>query len=106
MLLQDPELRGSFATLKSLDEARVNVLLTAEELTEFNYKQGEDQEGNEISKDALTWNEKGSEEREVEMNELAVKSIAEKLKSLDEKEDLSRDQITLYEKFVETTKED
>jgi len=83
---------GDFATLKSLQEARTNILLSEEEVKEFEYKQ----EGNTIK-----WNEKGQEEREIEVSEIAINAVKDELNKLNDSKKLNESLMPIYEKLVE-----
>ena len=89
--------KGSFASLRSIKEARKNVLLNDKEVEEFEFK---------FENDAFKWNEKGNEKRPIEIGEIAAEEVKKILKSMDEKKELSLNHEGIYEIFVEGKKED
>lgn len=84
--------KGDFATLRAVQEARTNLALTEDEVKEFNFVQNDKQ---------LTWNIAGNEEREIALNSTAERIIREKLTEVDEKKELTKEFMSLFEKFVQ-----
>jgi len=82
---------GNFVTLKIVKNLKENIALSESDFKEFEIKQ----EGEQIN-----WNEKGNEEREIEIGEKATDIIIESLKKLDKESKLTERHFTLYEKFV------
>ena len=82
---------GNFVTLKVLRSLTSNLGLSESELKEFDVKQNDQQ---------VTWNEKGNEEREIEIGEKATDIIVEALKKLDDEKKLTEQHFSVYEKFV------
>jgi len=68
-----------------------NVSVGEKEFKEFDIKQTGEQ---------LTWNEKGNEEREIEIGEKAMDIVADTLKKVDKEGKLNNNMLSLYEKFV------
>ena len=54
------------------------------------------QEGEQVQ-----WKDGAVGDRDIKLGEIISQMIKKELKSLDEKEDLTPQQVTLYEKFVE-----
>ncbi len=82
---------SNFTTLKVLNALKLALAPSEEEFKEF---------GIEVGEGKATWNEKGLEEREVEIGEKATDIIKESLIELDKNKRLSVDHISLYEKFI------
>lgn len=82
---------GNFLTLKILNSLRMSLALSEDEIKEFEIVQ----DGGKIS-----WNEKGLEERELDIGEKATDLIVTALKELNEKKKLTNEHFSLYEKFV------
>jgi len=91
MLLGILPKENNFATLKIVRTLTSNLGFDEKETTEFDIKQ----EG-----DKVIWNQKGSEEREIEIGEKATDIIVESLKKLDEEKKLNEQLFSVYEKFV------
>ena len=82
---------GNFVTLKIVQNLKMALAPSQEEIDEFEIKQ----DGVNTS-----WNLKGNEDREIEIGEKATDIIIESLKSLDKEKKLTEQHFTLYEKFV------
>ena len=106
ILLQVVPKEGSFLTLKVIRDLTSTLALSDEEFKEFNVLQDKSQptlespEGEDIGPNKITWNEKGLEEREVEIGEKATDIIVEALKKLDQDKKLEQRHLSLYEKFI------
>ncbi len=83
---------GNFATLRVMNDLRMALSLTEAEFKEFGVKQEGDQ---------MSWNPKGTEEREIKVGEKATDILVEALEKLDKEKKLLNQHYTLYEKFVE-----
>ena len=82
---------GNFATLKIVNDLRLVLSLTEAEYKEFEVQTKGDQ---------MTWNVKGSEEREIKIGEKATDILIEALNKLDEEKKLTNQHYSLFEKFV------
>ena len=91
-LLQVLPAEGNFLTLKIMKDLTEIVGLNEEAFKEFGIKEV----GGQVS-----WNNKGTEEREIKIGEKATDIIVESLKKLDQQNKLKQNYFTLYEKFVE-----
>jgi len=96
-ILQILPKEGSFATLKITRELQDKLGMSENEYKEF---------GIEELNGQIKWNEKGKEEREIEIGEKAMDIISEELKNLDKDKKLNPNQISLYEKFVVKSQEE
>lgn len=90
-LLQILPKEGNFVTLKIVKTLLNNISIGEKEFKEFDIKQTGEQ---------LTWNEKGNEEREIEIGEKAMDIVADTLKKVDKEGKLNNNMLSLYEKFV------
>jgi len=90
MAIQILPKEGSFATLKITRDLQ-DVLAPSE----AEYKEFEVVQDGESTK----WNEKGREDRDVEVGEKANDLIVEALNKLDEEKKLTAQFLSLYEKF-------
>lgn len=91
-LLQILPPEGNFVTLKIVRDLTGILAMNEKEYKEFNIQQ----KGKQI-----TWNLKGSQEKEIEIGEKATDIIREALKKLDETKKLEQRHLSLYEKFME-----
>jgi len=82
---------GDFLTLKIMRELKESLSMSQTDLDEFEVKQAGEQ---------VTWNEKGNEEREIEIGEKATEIVIDSLKKLDKEKKLTDRHFTVYEKFV------
>jgi len=92
ILLQVLPQEGNFLTLKIIRDLTEVVGLNEKEFKEFGIKEA----GGQVS-----WNQKGIEEREIEIGEKATDIIVEALKKLNETNKLGQRHLSLYEKFIE-----
>lgn len=90
--------QGTFVMLKVLNQLRMALAPSEEELKEFNVGP-ELKDGQPTGR--IKWNEKGLEEREIEIGEKAADLIVEALKELDKTKKLTNEHYTIYEKFIE-----
>ena len=90
-LLEMLPAEGSFVTLNIVNKLRESLAPTEAELKEFELVEKDGQ---------LTWNEKGREEREIEVGEKATDIIVKALKQLDSEGKLTAHHLSIYEKFV------
>jgi len=91
MLLQILPKEGNFSTLKIIRGLVSSLGLSEADYKEFDVKQQETQ---------IVWNEKGNEDREIEIGEKATDIIIEALKKLDEEKKLNEQLFSVHEKFV------
>ena len=91
VLLQILPREGDFITITVLKELKEKVFPSVVELDEFEIKQVNSQ---------IKWNDKGDEEREIEIGERATDIIVGSLKKLNDEKKLTEDHFSLYEKFV------
>lgn len=91
-LLQVLPQEGNVVTLKILKDLASVLGLSEEEFKEFGIKRDGDQ---------ATWNEKGGEEIEIALGEMATDIITETLVKLDRNNKLPQRCLSSYEKFVE-----
>ena len=82
---------SNFTTLKIVRQLQESLSLTEAEFKEFDIKQ----EGQQIK-----WNNKGIEEREIDIGEKATDIIVEALKKLNDNNKLTSQHFSLYEKFI------
>ena len=82
---------GNFITYKMIKNLRSKLLVTEEESKEFDLK---------LDDDKYTWNEKGSEYRDIDITEGENKLMKDQLVKLDKSDKLLPQHISLYEKFV------
>jgi len=92
LLIQNllPE-KGSFTNLKLVRVAREVLSFDDAENKVLEFKQDGEQ---------LLWAPDVIGDREIELGEIITEMIKKELKSLDEKEELTPQQFTLYEKFI------
>lgn len=84
--------KGSFATLKMIEEVKGKLYLSEEETEKYEVKQiGDD----------ITWNSKAIEPLEFKFSKGQKEFIIKSLKSLDEKEIATSAHFALYKKFTE-----
>ena len=86
---------GDFATLKTVRTLREAISISEAEAKEFAFKATPNESGTQYA-----WNNKGMEEREVEIGGPAVAIVAEALKKMNTDKKLTDDFFSLYEKFV------
>ena len=90
-LLQVLPSEGSFVTLNIITDLRKSLAPTEDELKEFELVEKDGQ---------LSWNDKGREEREIQIGEKATDIIVKALKQLDSEGKLTAHHLSIYEKFV------
>lgn len=83
--------KEDIAILKIIRDLKSSLSLTEEEFKEFNVK-------NENG--MLAWNEKGLEEREVRVGEMATQICVDSLKRANKEKLLTEQHISLYDKFI------
>jgi len=86
--------RGDFTTLKILNQLRMSLGFTEEELK--NWKIVEDKETRTVN-----WRQNGV--AEIPIGEVATGIIVESLKELDKRKELPYNLFDVYEKFIPTT---
>jgi hypothetical protein len=82
---------GNFATLSIVRNLKNVLPPTEKEIQELGIKTGD----NGIT----VWNNKGKEEKEIPISDIAALMIKDRLKQLDKQEKLKEQHYTLYEKF-------
>lgn len=85
---------GTFKTLKILRVLRESLVPTEVESVELNVQ--EDAESGQI-----TWNPEKDVGKEIKIGEIAFDLIQEKLKDMDEKEELTANHENIYKIFVD-----
>lgn len=89
--------KGSFATIKMIEELKQKLYPSEKETKEYQIKQN----GNNIS-----WNKKGMDRNDISITEGQNKLLIESLESLDKREMATSAHLFLYERLTETeTKE-
>ena len=81
----------NFATLKIVRELQKVLSTSEEEFKKYEIKQVEDK---------ITWNVKGNEEVEIKIGEKATDIIVEELKKLDNEKKLTKQHLSVYDKFI------
>ena len=84
--------KGNFETMATVEKLRESLFLTEEEVEEFEVKQTDT---------AITWNEKGSVAKEVDLSIKGKALLLKALEELDEKEELSAHLYIIYKRFKE-----
>jgi hypothetical protein len=84
--------KGSILTLRIVQELRAALSFSEKEHKDF---------GLNATAEMITWNDKGAKEKEVKIGEEATKIIKDKLKELDEAEELTPTDISIWERFME-----
>lgn len=87
---------GSFAKMKVIRKAMEELSLSEEEIVLVEYK--EELKNNQT---VSTWDSGKDPMKECEINLVVLETLVSKLKKLDDSGSLNRDQIELYEQFVE-----
>ena len=84
--------KGSFTNLKLVRVARENLSFNEAENKALAFTQKGEQ---------LAWtNDPNAKDKDIKVGEVVIEMVKKKLKELDEKEELTPDQMTLYEKFM------
>lgn len=83
--------KGNLVTCRASQNTGKIITITPEEEKEF-----------EITKNGgmTTWNEKGREEKEIDLPPSSVKMIRDRLNEMDAKEELPANAVSLCEKFL------
>ena len=84
--------KGNFETMSTVEKLKEALFLTEEEVEEFELKQ---------SDTSITWNEKGSEEKEIDLSIKGKALLVKMLEELDETEELNAHQFLVFKKFKE-----
>lgn len=87
--------KGTFANIKLIRQAKESLSFTEAENKALNFRQEEGGDGKRT-----IWNPTVMEV-DIELGEVATEMIKKELKSLDSKEELISEQISVYSKFVE-----
>ena len=82
--------KGNFETMNTVEKLREVLFLSEEEVEEFALKQTDT---------AITWNEKGSEGKEVDLSIKGSALLVKTLEELDEKEELSSQHYAIFKRF-------
>ena len=82
---------ANFLNLKIIKDIQDVVSFTEEDFKEFDIKQTDGK---------ITWNAKGTEEKEISIGEKATDIIVEALKELNKDKKLTANHYSLYVKFV------
>lgn len=82
---------ANFLNLKIIKDIQDVVSFTEEDFKEFDIKQTDGM---------ITWNAKGTEEKEISIGEKATDIIVEALKELNKNKKLTANHYSLYVKFV------
>ena len=92
MCLQMLPEKGSFVTLRAIQEAHMKLSFTEEELKEYNIQ----------TKDgSITWDAPpGTEVKDIDLGATAIDAIKKHMKELDESEQLTPKLCSVYEKFM------
>ena len=89
--------QSDFLTMKKVRELLDKLTPTDEERKKFDIKIVPSPQGNQIR-----WNDKGNTEKvDISIGEICEKEIVSKLKQLNEKKELTGEQVSVYEKFIE-----
>ena len=84
--------KEDFLTLRILRKLKEDLSFSEEEHKKLKFRQEDTQ---------IFWDTKSATEKDIEFGDIATKLIVEKLKSMNEKKELTTEHISLYEKFVE-----
>jgi hypothetical protein len=82
---------GNFITFKTIENLRLKLLVSEEEVGEFGLK---------IDGDQYTWNAKGNDPKEVDITDGEKKILRDQLTKLDTENKLTPQHVSLYEKIV------
>ena len=89
---------ADYVTLKILNKLKETLSPSEDEFKEFEIEPVMDESG---AQTGTKWNEKGIEERELEIGEKATDMIVGALKKLDTEKKLTNQHYSIYEKFIE-----
>ena len=98
LLLQILPVESDFVGLKVLQDLRNVLGFSEENHKEYEIKSVPTKDGTGTN---FTWNDKGSEELEIEIGEKAQEIIKEQLEELDKEKKLKPQYFSVYEKFVQ-----
>jgi hypothetical protein len=84
--------KGNFETMATVEKLREALFLSEEEVEEFELKQTDT---------AITWNEKGSEPKDIDLSIKGKALLVKTLEELDEKEELSAQHYVIFKRFKE-----
>ena len=87
--------KGNFETMDTVEKLKEALFLSEKEVEEFALKQNDT---------SITWNEKGSEQKEVDLTIKGKALLMKGLEELDEKEELNAQQFTIFKLFKEEDK--
>ena len=82
---------GNFITMKIVRDLQDKLSFTEEEIKELEIKE---------RNDAVSWNPKGNEPKEIEIGEKAMDIVVDSFKKMDEEGKLTLRTLPLYEKLV------
>lgn len=85
--------KGTFVTLRVIQDARNVLALSAKEIKEYDVRDG-DKPG------TVVWKSEGNKDKEIAISSAACEMIKNELKKLDDKSELTINHMRLYEKFV------
>lgn len=83
--------KGDFVTLGIVEDFKIGLSITEDEIKEFEIK---------VAEDGVTWNNGKSKDVEMEVGESVRKIVVDELKRLDDSRDLTPDCMSLYRKFM------
>lgn len=87
--------KGNFETMDTVEKLKEALFLSEKEVEEFELKQTET---------SITWNEKGSEQKEVDLTIKGKALLMKALEDLDKKEELNAQQFTIFKSFKDEDK--
>ena len=85
--------KGSRSIHRIVDDHLKRLSLSEEEVKEFEYEI-------DIDKGTSKWNEKGREQKPIEISDTMKDIIIKKLKELDKKEEIGRAIVPVYDLFI------
>lgn len=85
--------KGNIVNLRILEDLRKKLSFTEKEIKEYKVKQVE-------GTNSITWNNKGTVPKEIEIGDQAKEIIVKELKALSDKEQLTLQYISIYDKFI------
>jgi hypothetical protein len=94
-LLQLLPKQGDFLTLRIVHDLRQSLSFTEEETVEFGLEV-------DAANERVRWNQQAMRDVEIPIGPRATSIIVTALTALDKKAELTEDQLTLYERFVNT----
>ena len=98
MILSILPREGNFLTMRLLRDLSAKVGISAQEFIDFEIKTIIDEK--DPTKSHTEWNLKGAAPTEIELVDPEVDVIRKELKALDEKQKLTIELFSVYEKFV------